>query len=90
MDIIQRFLKSEINSKEFYDDIVNFITSYEIRKGEFEGNEFVIQKISRENFIIYPEYPDGEDEIQIPYAFALYKERLLNELKKYAIEKGII
>lgn len=90
MDILKGFLQSEINSEEFYTEIVNFITSYEIRRGEFEGNEFIIHKMSRDNFILYPEYPDGEDEIQIPYSLAIYKENLLDAIKECASEKGLI
>ncbi len=32
---------------------VEFINSYEIRKGEFEGNEYVIMKIDRDNIYGY-------------------------------------
>ena len=50
----------------------DFINLYEIRKGEFEGNEYVIMKMDRDNFIIFPEYDDGEEGIQIP--FSLFHE----------------
>ena len=43
--------------------IINFINLYEIRKGEFEGNEYVSMKMDRDNFIIFPEYDDGEGGI---------------------------
>ncbi len=39
---------------------MNFINSYEIRKGEFEGNVYIIMKMDRENFIIFLEYDDVE------------------------------
>ena len=45
MDVLNKFLQAEINSKEYYESIINFINLYEIRKGEFEGNEYVIMKI---------------------------------------------
>ncbi len=38
MDIIASFLQAEINTQDLYDDIINYITSYHIREGEFEGN----------------------------------------------------
>ena len=40
MDVLNKFLQAEINSKEYYENIINFINLYEIRKGEFEGNEY--------------------------------------------------
>ena len=68
MDILKKFLQAEIFSKEMYDAIYEFINSYEIRRGEFEGNEYIINKIDRDNFIVYPEYNDGKDGIQIPFS----------------------
>ena len=44
MDIIKKFLESEINTQGLYEDIINFITSYHIRNGEFEGNRYIIKK----------------------------------------------
>lgn len=90
MDILNKFLQAEINSKEYYDSIMNFISLYEIRKGEFEGNEYIIMKIDRDNFIIFPEYDDGESGIQIPFSQSIYKKDLVNEINKYAQQKGII
>lgn len=86
MEILNKFLQAEINSKEYYERIMNFIDSYEIRRGEFEGNEYVIMKIDRDNFIIFPEYDDGKDGVQIPFSASIYKKnfwmQLLNMLKK--------
>lgn len=90
MDILRKFLQAEINSKEYYDCILNFVNSYEIRKGEFEGNEYIVMKIDRDNFILFPEYDDGEKGIQIPFSMSIYKENLTNEINRYAQEKGII
>lgn len=90
MEILNKFLQAEINSKEYYEGIMNFIDSYEIRKGEFEGNEYVIMKMDRDNFIIYPEYDDGEDGVQIPFSLSIYKNDFLDAIKNYAEKKGII
>jgi hypothetical protein len=70
--------------------IINFINLYEIRKGEFEGNEYVIMKMDRDNFIIFPEYDDGEGGIQIPFSLSIYKNSLLDAINSYAQEKGVI
>ena len=72
MEILNKFLQAEINSKEYYEGIMNFIDSYEIRIGEFEGNEYVIMMMDRDNFIIFPEYDDGEDGVQIPFSLSIY------------------
>ena len=90
MEILNKFLQAEINSKELYESIVYFINSYEIRKGEFEGNEYVIMKFDRDNFMLFPEYDDGEDGIQIPFSMSIYKHVLLEKINEYAQIKGVI
>ena len=45
MDVITDFLRSEIDTKEHYEKIIHFITSYEIRKGKFKGNKYIIGAI---------------------------------------------
>ena len=49
MDVITDFLQSEIDTKEHYGKIIHFITSYEIRKGKFKGNKYIIEKINRDS-----------------------------------------
>lgn len=90
MDVLNKFLQAEINSEEYYESIVNFINSYEIRKGEFEGNEYVTMKMDRDNFIIFPEYDDGENGTQIPFSLSIYKNNLVDEINRYAQKKGTI
>ena len=90
MDVLNKFLQAEINSKEYYESIINFINLYEIRKGEFEGNEYVIMKMNRDNFIIFPEYDDGKGGVEIPFSLSIYKNRLLDAINSYAQGKGII
>ena len=86
MDILNKFLRAEIN---YYMEIKKFINSYEIRKGEFEGNEYVIMKMDRDNFIIFPEYDDGKTGLQIPFSLAIYKNNLLDAIDSYAQKNGI-
>lgn len=90
MEVLNKFLQAEINSKEYYESIMNFINLYEIRKGEFEGNEYIIKKMDRDNFIIFPEYDDGENGMQIPFSLSVYKNNLVAEINRYAQKKGII
>ena len=90
MDIVAKFLQAEINSKEAYEDICSFIESYGIRNGEFEGNEYIIKKMDRDNFIVFPEYTDNTGEREIPFSLSIYKGQLIKEINKYALDKEII
>ncbi len=56
------FLYAELNgNQELYRALFNFIVSYEIKNGEFEGNEHVVRKIDLCNFILAKEYTDIEN-----------------------------
>ena len=88
MNILEKFLRFEIY-EGMYEEIIHFINSYQIRNGDFECNEFIVRKIDRENFIIYPEYDDGKGDIMIPYSMAIYKNNLLEKINNYAKLKGI-
>ena len=90
MNVLESFLQSEINTQELYDDIVLFITSFHIRNGEFEGNEFVIKKMDQTNYILFPEYEGKDGEREIHAAIAIYRNNLMKEINDYAITKGII
>lgn len=57
--MIRNFLEVEAGYKEMADAILHFINSYEIRRGEFEGNEYVIEKLDHENLIIYDEVEEA-------------------------------
>ncbi len=51
------FFHSELRGNQaLYEAIFYFITSYEIRSGEFEGNEHVLRKVNQDNFILSREY----------------------------------
>lgn len=89
MNILEKFLCFEIY-EGMYEEIIHFINSCEIRNGEFECNEFIIKKMDRENFRIYPEYDNGKGSIMIPNSMAIYKNNLLDEINNYAKSKGII
>lgn len=89
MNILDGFLCDEISSKELYMDILSFIESFHIRKGEFEGNRYVIKKMDEINFLIYPEdiYPDGHREIS--GCISMYKQPLLNAINEFVEKKRI-
>ena len=43
MDMIKDFLYSEMGIEELYKEVIFFINSDEIQKGEFEGNQYILQ-----------------------------------------------
>ena len=43
MDMIKDFLYSEMSIEDLYKEVIFFINSDEIQKGEFEGNQYILQ-----------------------------------------------
>ena len=43
MNMIKEFLYSEMSIEELYKEVIFFINSDEIQKGEFEGNQYILQ-----------------------------------------------
>ena len=85
MDVITDFLRSEIDTKEHYEKIIHFITSYEIRKGKFKGNKYIIEKINRDNFMLYIEYQDIQGKIMYTPSIApiISQNRLIEFIEEY-------
>ena len=50
--MIKDFLYSEMSIEELYKEVIFFINSDEIQKGKFEGNQYILKKIDKENFIL--------------------------------------
>lgn len=88
MSIIEKFLQAEINEQELYEAIIEFISSYEIRSGEFEGNEYIIKKLDRLNFLVFPEY-EINNQREIQFVECLYKDELITKINEYAKEKKL-
>lgn len=82
-NVIIEFLRDEIGSEESYKNILDFIESYDIRSGEFEGNRYIIKKMDRINFFVYSEdiYPDGTREIS--NTTNIYKDELIKAIKEH-------
>ena len=86
-ELLKDFLETEISDQEFYDGIIRFVYSGNIRCGEYEGNQFVVKKMDLLNFIIYEEYViDQKREIQ--QSFSISKNKLINEMNRYAKKQG--
>ena len=85
MDVITDFLRSEIDTKEHYEKIIHFITSYEIRKGKFKGNKYIIEKINRDSFMLYIEYQDIQGKIMYTSSIApiISQNRLIEFIEEY-------
>lgn len=66
---------------------MDFITSYYVRNGEFEGNEYVINKIDQTNYIIFSEYKYEDGIREIHAAEVAYRENLIKRINEYASKK---
>ena len=55
MDMIKDFLYSEMSIEALYKEVIFFINSVEIQKGELEWNQYILRNIDKENFILYAE-----------------------------------
>jgi hypothetical protein len=89
MNVLSEFLQAEINTQELYEEIMHFITSFHIRNGEFEGNEFVIKKMDQTNLIIFSEYELAPAKREIHAAVAVYRSPLIKMINEYAVTQGI-
>ena len=85
MDVITDFLQSEIDTKEHYGKIIHFITSYEIRKGKFKGNKYIIEKLNRDSCMLYIEYQDTQGKIIYTPSITpiISQNRLIEFIAKY-------
>lgn len=87
-DFMQSFLETEISDQEYYDGIIRFIYSGNIRSGEYECNQFVVKKMDFSNFIIFEEYViDSKREIH--NTISISKNKLLRAINDYATCRGI-
>ena len=76
--MVDTFLEMEVESKEMADEILHFINSFEIRKGEFECNCYVIEKLDLNTFLIYCDLTDQDGLRTVSDTFSIYR----NDLQK--------
>lgn len=87
--ILNDFLQTEISYQDWYDAIYNFIIDANIRSGEYEGNQYVIKKLDRLNFIVFAEDIFGENKKrEIHSTFSLFRKELLIAINEYAKKSG--
>lgn len=89
LDLLRGFLDDEISDQEYYDGIIRFIYSGNIRCGEYEGNLYIIQKLDLDNFIIYCEYTIDEKR-EVHQTFSIRKNKLIRHINNYARKQGFI
>lgn len=89
MEMTQDFLRSEISDQKFYNEIIHFVTSHNIRNGEYEGNEYVIEKKDCNWFIIYSDYELRNGERLINSAEVFSMKELVAMINEYALGIGI-
>ncbi|MBC1813943.1 hypothetical protein HCA60_15690 [Listeria booriae] len=89
MDIIEHFLRVELQNQVAYTEMLQFVASLYIRSGEFEGEEYVIRKLDHLNFIIAREYIglDGERDISRPIVIS--RQALIAKINKHVRARGI-
>ncbi|WHY01335.1 hypothetical protein [Neobacillus sp. DY30] len=89
-NLIDSFLEDEISDQEYYDGIYEFIVSFNIRCGEYEGNRFIIKKMDHINFFIFDEYVYPEDgHREIHKTISIYKDNLIKLINEYAKKQGL-
>lgn len=80
---IQKYFENEMDNGMF-NEIIHFLSSYEIREGKFEGNEVLIDKINRDTAVVYLEYElaDGKYEYSRD-VMVVNIPQLIDELKEW-------
>lgn len=88
-EILKSFLEIEISDQEYYDGIISFIYSYNIRCGEYECNQFVVKKMDELNFIVFEEY-QIDNKREIHQSFSISKHKLIKTINNYAKKQGFV
>lgn len=88
-EVIKSFLEIEISDQEYYDGIISFIYSNNIRSGEYECNQFVVKKMDVLNFIVFEEN-QIDNKREIHNSFSISKKKLIKTIHDYAKKQGFI
>lgn len=85
------FMKTEIVSEDVRQDILEFVSNWSIRTGEYECNVYVIHKLDRKNIIVYADEQWGEwgeDDMRnrlISRCIPIHTVDFIKEIKAYCI-----
>ncbi|MBC2316572.1 hypothetical protein HCC18_06925 [Listeria booriae] len=89
MDIMEHFLRVELQCEEAYTEMLLFVASLYIRSGEFEGEEYVIRKLDHTNFIIAREYVGLDGAREVSRAFVVDRHALISKINKHVRVRGM-
>lgn len=88
-EIIQLFLETEISDQDYYDGIMSFILSSNIRRGEYECNQFIVKKMDLRNFLVFEEFEINKRR-EIHNAFSISKHTFTKTINEHAKKQGLI
>lgn len=76
--------------QEMFEAMRYFLISFEIREGKFEGNEILLNKLNRNDVIIYKEYQMQDGSFNYTENAHIYRIKdIVDILDKLAEEKGL-
>lgn len=90
-DMLENFLWCEIeHNEEMTEDILRFINSGHIRRGEFQCNIYIIKKLDLYTFVLYQEeeYKEGDVFIGLPL-FGIFRKDLQKAILDRAKKCGM-
>lgn len=87
-EYLSDFLDNEIRNSDMTNEILHFINSPEIRRGEFECNEYIIQKIDANCFLLYSHLVGPDGEALFGSAFSMYRSELQAAILSQANTRG--
>jgi hypothetical protein len=87
-DFVQLFLETEISDQDYYDGIMSFILSSNIRRGEYECNQFIVKKMDLRNFLVFEEFEINKKR-EIHNAFSISKHTFTKTINEHAKKQGI-
>ena len=87
-DALIKFFHAEFGGQDRYEALAGFVGTDAIRSGRYEGNEYVLEKLGPESFLMYreDEYPGGW--VEVSDAALLAKDELLADLTADAERDG--
>lgn len=88
--LIEALLTDELQYLESGNAILDFVTSMNIRNGEYEGTVTVIKKMDFDNFILFAEGTNAEGGRSIAGCVAVGKEELEEKIKEIGKRNGWI
>lgn len=76
--IFQDFIQCEFFDKHAEQNILHFVLNVNIRRGEYEGNEFILKKISCDCIVIFREFILADARIDRSDYILLSTEEFIN------------